>query len=35
MDIGINSDAAAVDDPALLRDCIAASLADVVASAGS
>jgi hypothetical protein len=33
MDIGVNSDDAAVDDPALLRDCIAASLAEVVAAA--
>ena len=33
MDIGVNIDTAAVDDPALLRDCIAHSLADVVAAA--
>lgn len=33
MDIGLNIDTAAVDDPALLRDCIAQSLADVVALA--
>jgi diacylglycerol O-acyltransferase / wax synthase len=33
MDIGINIDTAAVDDPGLLRDAIAASLAEVVALA--
>lgn len=33
MDIGINIDTAAVDDPDLLRDCIEASLAEVVAIA--
>lgn len=30
MDIGVNCDAAAVDDPALLRTCIADSLAELV-----
>jgi diacylglycerol O-acyltransferase len=33
MDIGVNIDTAAVDDPELLRDCIATSLAEVVAAA--
>jgi hypothetical protein len=32
MDIGINNDTAAVDEPELLRDCIEASLNDVVAA---
>jgi WS/DGAT/MGAT family acyltransferase len=34
MDIGLNIDTAAVDDPDLLRQCIEQSLADVVAAAG-
>jgi diacylglycerol O-acyltransferase len=33
MDIGLNIDPAAVDDPVLLRDCIAESLAELVATA--
>lgn len=32
MDIGLNTDPAAVDDASLLRDCIAESLAEVVAA---
>ncbi|MBW3615012.1 MAG: DUF1298 domain-containing protein [Actinobacteria bacterium] len=34
LDMGINVDAAAVDDPALLRDCIAGSFAELVALKG-
>ncbi|TMM11649.1 MAG: DUF1298 domain-containing protein [Actinobacteria bacterium] len=33
LDMGINTDAAAVDDPVLLRHCIAESLAEVMAAA--
>ncbi len=33
LDMGINSDSAAVDDPVLLRHCIAESLAEVMAAA--
>jgi diacylglycerol O-acyltransferase len=33
LDMGINSDTAAIDDPALLRHCIADSLAEVMAAA--
>lgn len=33
LDMGINSDAAAIDDPVLLRHCIADSLAEVMAAA--
>jgi diacylglycerol O-acyltransferase len=33
MDIGLNIDTAAVEDPALLRDCVAESLAEVVEAA--
>ena len=35
MDIGLNIDTAAVDDPELLRDCIASSLDEVVAAASA
>jgi WS/DGAT/MGAT family acyltransferase len=33
LDMGINSDTAAIDDPVLLRDCIAESLAEVMKAA--
>jgi hypothetical protein len=33
LDMGINSDSAAIDDPVLLRHCIAESLAEVMAAA--